>query len=70
VLPILHGDRLIGRIDPVHDKKAGVLRVNAVYAEPSAPADAWPAVRAAIDDLASWIGAEQVKLPRLPKPWR
>jgi len=70
VLPILHGDRLIGRLDPVHDKKAGVLRVNAVYAEPGAPADAWLAVRAALDDLARWVGAEEVKLPRLPKPWR
>ena len=70
VLPILHGDRLIGRLDPVHDKNAGVLRVNAVYAEPGAPADAWPAVRAALDDLATWVGAEKVKLPRLPRPWR
>jgi uncharacterized protein len=70
VLPILHGDRLIGRLDPVHDKKAGELRVNAVYAEPGAPADAWPAVRAALDDLATWVGADVVKLPRLPRPWR
>jgi uncharacterized protein YcaQ len=70
VLPILHGDRLIGRLDPVHDKKAGVLRVNAVHAEPCAPADAWPAVQAALDDLAAWVGADRVKLPRLPEPWR
>jgi len=34
VLPILKGDRLIGRIDPVFDRKAGVLRVRAVYWEP------------------------------------
>ena len=70
VLPILHGDRLIGRLDPVHDKKAGVLRVNAVYAEPAAPADAWKSVRTALDDLAKWIGADEVELPRLPRPWR
>jgi len=70
VLPILHGDRLIGRLDPVNDKKAGVLRINAVYAEPGAPADAWPSVRSALDDLARWVGAEKVELPRLPRPWR
>lgn len=70
VLPILHADRLIGRLDPVHDKKARVLRVNAVYAEPGAPRSAWPAVRAALDDLAAWVGAESVALPRLPQPWR
>jgi hypothetical protein len=31
VLPILKGDRLIGRIEPVHDRKAGVLRVKGVW---------------------------------------
>jgi uncharacterized protein len=31
VLPILRGDRLIGRVEPVLDRKAGVLRVNNVW---------------------------------------
>jgi hypothetical protein len=69
VLPILHGDRLIGRIDPVLDRKRRILTVNAVYVEPSAPADAWPAVNRAIEELAAWIGAEEVVLPPLPDPW-
>jgi uncharacterized protein YcaQ len=69
VLPILHGDRLIGRIDPVLDRKRRVLTVNAVHAEPNAPDDAWPSVRAAIDELAAWIGADEVVLPALPSPW-
>ena len=34
VLPILRGDRVVGRIEPVHDRKAGVLRVNGVWWEP------------------------------------
>src|SRR5204863_3367405 len=59
VLPILHGDRLIGRLDPSFDRKTGALRINAVYAEPEAPAEAWPSVQAALDDLATWVGAEQ-----------
>jgi uncharacterized protein YcaQ len=70
VLPILHGDCLIGRIDPAYDRKRGVLEVKSVYAEPDAPADAWPAVRAAVDDLAAWLGAEGVALPEAPVPWR
>jgi uncharacterized protein YcaQ len=70
VLPILHGDRLIGRIDPVLDRKRRVLKVNAVHAEPKAPAGAWRSIRAAIDDLAAWIGADEVELPPLPAPWR
>jgi uncharacterized protein YcaQ len=34
VLPILRGDRLVGRIEPVFDRKMGVLRVNGVWWEP------------------------------------
>jgi uncharacterized protein YcaQ len=70
VLPILHGDRLVGRIDPAMDRKAGVLRVNAVYAEAEAAADAWPAIEGAIEELAEGLGASVVALPRLPPVWR
>jgi len=69
VLPILHGDRFVGRIDPVMDRRARVLRINAIHAEADAPARAWPAVRGAIDELAEWLGAEEVDLPPLPGPW-
>ena len=69
VLPILHGERLVGRIDPVMDRRAKVLKVNAVYAEPDAPPDAWPAIESAIDELAEWLDAEAVALPSLPAPW-
>jgi uncharacterized protein YcaQ len=34
VLPILQGDRLIGRIEPVLDRRAGTLRVAGVWWEP------------------------------------
>jgi uncharacterized protein len=33
VLPILRGERLVGRIEPVFDRKTGVLRVNSVWWE-------------------------------------
>jgi uncharacterized protein len=69
VLPILHGDRLIGRIDPLFDRKAGVLRVNAVYAEPDAPEDAAAAVSAAIGELADWVGASDVALGSVAPRW-
>jgi len=70
VLPILRGDRLIGRIDPLYDRKAGVLRVNAVYAEADArPADGL-AARRAIEELAAWLGADEVVWPSLPAVWR
>ena len=70
VLPILHGERLIGRIDPFFDRKAGVLRVNAVHAEPGAPADAGSAVAKAIRELAHWLGASEIAYATTPKAWR
>ena len=30
-LPILHGDRLVGKVDATSDRKAGVLRVDAIH---------------------------------------
>lgn len=70
VFPILHGDRLVGRLDPVHDRVANVLRVQAVFAEDDAPAEAWTAIRKQLDELAAWVGADEVELPRLPSIWR
>ena len=74
VLPILHGDRLIGRIDPFMDRAAGRLKVNAVYAEPSAPATrvTAKAVAAAIQDLAAFLGATAIDYnpQRVPDAWR
>jgi uncharacterized protein YcaQ len=73
VLPILHGDRLIGRIDPLMDRKNGILNVNAVYAEPDAPQDAETAraVAVAIEDLAVFIGADAITYTdRVPEGWK
>jgi uncharacterized protein len=70
VMPILHGDRVVGRLDPVHDRAANILRVQGVFAEADAPASAWPAIRKQLDDLAAWVGADGVELPGLPSVWR
>jgi hypothetical protein len=70
VFPILHGDRIVGRLDPVHDRAANVLRVQGVFAEGDAPPGAWPAIRKQLDELAAWVGADGVELPTLPPIWR
>ena len=36
VLPILRGDRIVGRIEPVWDRKTGELKVNGVWWQPGA----------------------------------
>lgn len=72
VLPILHGDRLIGRIDPKMDRKKNVLTINAVYAEDHAPNDTTTvnAIRESIQSLASFLGAENIVYGDvIPKGW-
>jgi len=54
-LPILHGDRLIGKLDATADRKAKVLRVNAVHEDVPFTAEMSEAVRSEIADLATWL---------------
>lgn len=71
VLPILHGDRLIGRVDPAFDRAARELRVNGVWAEPGASADSGTAVAAAIAELGAWLGAREISFgSTMPSVWR
>ena len=58
VLPILRGDRLIGRIDPVFDRKARVLRVNSVHWEPGVKP---VALDRPLRDLARFVGAASIE---------
>jgi len=73
VMPILRGDRLIGRIDPKMDRGLETLNINAVYAEPDAPMDVDTSseVAAAIDDLMIFLGAEEMVYgDRIPEGWK
>jgi uncharacterized protein len=57
-LPILHGDRLVGKLDARAVKEDGVLVVNAIHQDvPFTPAIT-EAVSEQIADLASWLGLE------------
>jgi uncharacterized protein len=58
VMPVLAGERLIGRAAVRVDRKSGVLVVEGMYAEPGAPPD--PALPAAVESLASFAGAGSV----------
>lgn len=62
VLSILHGDRLIGRIDPVMDRKRARLTINAIHFEPSAPATkaSVKALRRSIEELGSFLGVKEI----------
>lgn len=57
-LPVLHGDRLVGKLDATADRKAGTLVVNAIHEDVRFTKAMTAAVRAEIDDLAEWLGLE------------
>jgi uncharacterized protein len=57
-LPILHGDELVGKLDAIADRKASVLRVNAIHEDVPFTRAMTTAVRKEIDDLAAWLGLE------------
>jgi uncharacterized protein YcaQ len=60
-LPILHGDRLVGKLDAAADRKASVLRVNAIHEDVAFSRAISAAVAKEIDELAAWLGLEVVR---------
>jgi hypothetical protein len=54
-LPILHHDELIGKADLTADRKAGVLRVNAIHQDVPFTKAMTAGVNAEIADLAAWL---------------
>jgi uncharacterized protein YcaQ len=72
LLPILHGDELIGRVDAAMDRKQGVLRLHAVHAEAGAPMTlrAGRAIGGAVEGLAAFLGARTVDVAgSVPDRW-
>jgi uncharacterized protein len=55
-LPVLHNDRLVGKVDAKADRKASVLLVHAIHEDVKFSRPMAKAVQAELDDLASWLG--------------
>jgi uncharacterized protein len=60
-LPVLYGDRLVGKVDAIADRKASVLRVNAIHEDAKFTRTMTKAVQAELEDLASWLGLGAVE---------
>lgn len=54
-LPILHGDRLVGKVDATADRKARVLRVDAIHEDVPFTRRMTAEVHSEIEDLADWL---------------
>ncbi len=72
VLPILHGDRLIGRMDLATDRQRQVLEAKAVYAEADAPTGkaVVRGIARALRGLSRFVGVRAVDCSsRMPAGW-
>ncbi|MFE0458891.1 winged helix-turn-helix domain-containing protein [Kitasatospora sp. NPDC058965] len=73
LLPILHGDRLVGRVEPRVDRRRRVLAVAGLWLEPDVRATAAlrRAVTGELADLAAFVGATAVEYGEaVPPGWR
>lgn len=72
VLPILHGDRFIGRINAKMERKKGQLHIFDVYAEDNAPTNATTvdALRKEIYALATFLDAKDIVWGNIPQQWK
>lgn len=66
-MPFLHGDRIVGRIDPKFDRKAGILKVNAIHDEGKyfSTSRTLRALLDSIDSLGNFVQATKIELPNL-----
>lgn len=55
-LPVLHHDRLVGKVDGIADRKAGVFRVDAVHEDVPFTKAMTKGVHDELRDLAAWLG--------------
>jgi uncharacterized protein YcaQ len=60
-LPILHDDRLVGKVDAAADRKASVLRSHAIHEDVRFTRTMTKAVQTELEDLALWLGLAAVE---------
>lgn len=62
-LPVLHDDRLVGKVDATADRKAATLDVHAIHKDVPFDRATNAAVGGELEALASWLGLDRVRYP-------
>ncbi len=62
-LPVLHHDRLVGKVDAIADRKRSRLLVHAIHHDVHFTRAIADAVESELEALAAWLGLEGVDLP-------
>jgi uncharacterized protein len=60
---VLHSNRLVGKADAFADRKASVLRVNAIHQDVRFTRAITKGVCAELDDLTAWLTLGNAELP-------
>jgi uncharacterized protein YcaQ len=60
-LPVLHHDKLIGKVDAIADRKTSRLDVHAVHQDVRFTRAMTAAVNAELDALAQWLGLDDIR---------
>ncbi len=61
-LPVLHGDRLVGKVDATADRKASILQVHAMHYDVRATPTMNKAIDAELAALADWLQLQRVEV--------
>ena len=67
VLPVLDGDRFIGRFDSKVDREASTLRVPAIHMEPGTTTKDVETINGQLYELARWLGLDKVPVGKVIK---
>jgi uncharacterized protein YcaQ len=62
-MPIVHGDRLVGKLDAKADRDSGVLEVGAIHEDGRWSAAMREAVDEQVAALADWLGLVEERGP-------
>ena len=63
-LPILHHDRLVGKVDATADRSASVLQVDAIHTDVRFTRAMSQAIDAELTELATWLGVDRTGGPK------